>query len=167
MTSWLKQLSLPQAILVALLTIHTVWIGVHLVLVSQDRINPWKLGGYGMYTRPQAVPFYEIEVLANPGDDEGEWVDEFDDWGFYDHMKRTTFHCEAFNPQAMIQLFEDNEWLIGSDLKIAAGTTEFLRDPIRLEPVYVGEARVIWQDETRFEVSGAFCEKDFGFEASL
>jgi hypothetical protein len=166
-TSWLKKLTLPQLVLLALLTVHTGWIGVHLTLVGQDRINPWKLGGYGMYTRPQAVPFYEVYLLDNPGDEDGEWVDDFDDWAFYEQTKRSTFHCEPFNPAAIEQFLDQNQDLVGSDIKIYALTTAFEREPIRLEPVYLGAAKVIWQDETNYSVEGSFCEDDpFAFEGS-
>ena len=42
--------SLRKLVIVALVVLHSVWIVVHLNLVSRDLINPWKLGGYGMYT---------------------------------------------------------------------------------------------------------------------
>jgi len=161
-------MSIQQLVLLALFAVHTGWIGFHLTLVEDERINPWKLGGYGMYTRPQASPFYEVEVLADPADEEGEWVDEFDDWAFYDQTMRTTFHCEPFNIAAMKQFFDENGALVGKDLKIYALTTKFERDPIRLEPVYVGAAKVIWQDLQRYTVSGSFCgDEEFRFEGAI
>ena len=51
-TGW----SIRKGILVGLVVLHSVWIVVHLNLVSRDLINPWKLGGYGMYTTAHPNP---------------------------------------------------------------------------------------------------------------
>lgn len=42
--------SLRKATIVGLVVLHSAWIVFHMILVSRELINPWKLGGYGMYT---------------------------------------------------------------------------------------------------------------------
>ena len=51
--------------LVGIFIIHTLWIVVHLILVMNNQINPWKLGGYGMYTVPS--PSFKIDVTGYDG----------------------------------------------------------------------------------------------------
>ena len=52
--------SVRKIILVSLIALHAVWIGIHLNLVSKNLINPWKLGGYGMYTTANNGPVLHI-----------------------------------------------------------------------------------------------------------
>ena len=80
-----------RALLIFLLGIHSVWIVIHLNLVARDQINPWKLSGYGMYTRP--APDLNFEVF---------WPSELDPlidiaplrwFGLYEADRRFSFHC--------------------------------------------------------------------------
>ena len=45
------------------LTVHATWLLIHACLVANDRINPWKLGGYAMYTVP--APCASVRVLQS------------------------------------------------------------------------------------------------------
>ena len=46
-----------------LLLAHVGWICVHLNLVAREQINPWKLGGYGMYTMPHYKALTHVFVI--------------------------------------------------------------------------------------------------------
>ena len=46
-----------------LLLAHVGWICVHLGLVAKEQINPWKLGGYGMYTVPHYTALTHVFVI--------------------------------------------------------------------------------------------------------
>lgn len=47
-------------ILVVILAVHTGWVLNHLRLHSQGQINPWKGGGYGMYTNINPKPNFFV-----------------------------------------------------------------------------------------------------------
>ena len=59
---WMHKLCL------ALLVIQVVWVSAHMFFHYQGKLNPWKLGGYAMYTHP--VPFYyaTIDMAKMDGD---------------------------------------------------------------------------------------------------
>ena len=48
-----------------LLLAHAGWICVHLNLVAREQINPWKLGGYGMYTVPHYKALTHVFVIQD------------------------------------------------------------------------------------------------------
>lgn len=41
--------------------IHLTWVCVHMVMVYYEMVNPWKLGGYAMYTVP--APCFSSHVF--------------------------------------------------------------------------------------------------------
>jgi hypothetical protein len=59
-----KFIKLPKSIaswiLIVLLAVHTGWVLNHLRLHSERAINPWKGGGYGMYTNLQPRPQFVV-----------------------------------------------------------------------------------------------------------
>ena len=63
----LSRIDARKAVIFGLLALHTVWIANHLRLVYQDRINPWRLGGYGMYTRPNSPTVLTTTSCKRPG----------------------------------------------------------------------------------------------------
>lgn len=161
--SKIKQLSPAQAILLALLVVHSVWIMIHLGLVAQGQINPWKMGGYGMYTRPQAVPEYKIELTDGSAPEDRQLFKDIDFSSLFEKTMRTTFHCEPLNPDAVSQFFADNQKLIGHELTMTAATTDFLREPIRLERRVLGSADITWDGAASYQVKGQFCDDPFAF----
>jgi hypothetical protein len=48
--------SAQKVVLLGLISLHATWIVFHLTLVSLELVNPWKLGGYGMYTTVHPKP---------------------------------------------------------------------------------------------------------------
>ncbi|WP_415893883.1 hypothetical protein ACMXYN_05665 [Neptuniibacter sp. PT8_73] len=44
------------------LALQLSWCIAHVLLVSNGDVNPWKLGGYGMYTTPAYCPLPEITI---------------------------------------------------------------------------------------------------------
>jgi len=53
----------------ALLIAFTLWPAVHMTLVRVYGVNPWKLGGWGMYAAPQLQP--SVHVFGLTADDVG------------------------------------------------------------------------------------------------
>jgi len=48
----LDKVDIRKWIIAGLLILHIAWIGNHLRWVANDEINPWRMGGYAMYTVP-------------------------------------------------------------------------------------------------------------------
>lgn len=51
----------------ALLIVHVSWIGVHAYYHSKNFLNPWKLAGYAMYTRPEPHYFARAAIVSETG----------------------------------------------------------------------------------------------------
>src|SRR5262245_1176834 len=49
-STMLREINFRKWAVVAILVLHVGWIANHMRLVANDRINPWRLGGYAMYT---------------------------------------------------------------------------------------------------------------------
>lgn len=58
-----------QRLLGLVLLAFTLWPLVHMQLVRQLDVSPWKLGGWGMYSRPELLPKVRLTLL-----EDGEWV---------------------------------------------------------------------------------------------
>jgi hypothetical protein len=62
-----------RALAIAVLVFVAVWPFVHRVLVAKYDINPWKLGGFAMYTTPtppiQVVLFHKVGASLAPIDE--------------------------------------------------------------------------------------------------
>ena len=110
-TGW----SVRKAILLALVIGHAVWIIVHLNLVSRELINPWKLGGYGMYTVPHPSPaftlfdrrFDGLEITVSK-DDRKKLT--WDNWFF-------VFRCRPITVASLQRYLRDNPRLVGIPLR--------------------------------------------------
>ena len=53
-----------RTFVLALLIAFTLWPAVHLTLVRVYGVNPWKLGGWGMYAVPQLQPSVRVFGLT-------------------------------------------------------------------------------------------------------
>jgi len=58
-----------RTFVLALLIAFTLWPAVHLTLVRVYGVNPWKLGGWGMYAVPQLQP--SVRVFGLTADEVG------------------------------------------------------------------------------------------------
>jgi hypothetical protein len=59
-----------RRIVVAGLVLFALWPAVHRALVAAFDVNPWKLGGWAMYTRPHFPPELRLYVLRGDGERE-------------------------------------------------------------------------------------------------
>jgi hypothetical protein len=59
-------------ILVVAISAFTLWPLVQMGLVATFDVNPWKLGGWGMYSAPRITP--EIEVAISDGTGPFRWL---------------------------------------------------------------------------------------------
>jgi hypothetical protein len=58
-----------QRVLGVALLVFTVWPLAHIQLVQHLDVSPWKLGGWGMYSRPELLPKGRVTVL-----NKGRWL---------------------------------------------------------------------------------------------
>jgi hypothetical protein len=123
-----------------------------------DQINPWKLGGYAMYTVPNPVPSIRVyESVPGPAI-KASFVQ------FWVATRSTnllrTFRCASVPPAALVALFNENRALIGKSLVFAFTERRFYRNPpsTNLEPI--GVIFVTWQDEGSFFYTSNFCGQE-------
>ena len=58
MSAWKRR------IVLGLLLGFTAWPAVHIALVKEYDLNPWKLAGWGMYSAPQLPPYLRVLGLT-------------------------------------------------------------------------------------------------------
>lgn len=147
------------------LSLHILFFCVHFVLVSKDIINPWKLGGYGMYTIPAPTTFVNIAVvpvgldLSSIADEEYE---EFLDGDpFVAKQNNFVAPCFGWDVSDIAGIFEENPDYHGRDLRLVAVKRAFTRYPISVFNVVFADIEVRWLDSEIFDVSGQVCEREF------
>jgi hypothetical protein len=148
-------------IIYALLAFHTLWIANHVRLVQQDRINPWKLGGYGMYTVPSLTYSLRLVDLSVPDfpmvvpKKEVRWI-EFSLATRFSNFKRA-FRCAPVPPHALYEFYRENPQFVGRKVAIQFYERKFIRKHPWFEPVLKGQVFVEWQDKSSFGITNTFC----------
>lgn len=148
----------------ALLAAHVLWIANHMRLVYLDRINPWRLGGYAMYTvaKPRLkIRFLDQSVPGSPMVMPGDGISfkamnaatQFTNVG-------RTFRCAHIPPRALRAFFVENARLAGLDMSIVLFDTKFLRKAPWFEGRQQGEVAIHWQDAKSFQYKSVFCENE-------
>ena len=120
-----------RLVVIALILMHVGWICTHLWLVSNNQINPWKLGGYGMYTTADPKPVIQVYDMRFGGQvmsPESIRVDRF-----VAKNARLAFRCKHITEDSMRMLAVDNQHLAGVPLQLAVLELSLKRDPIRQE----------------------------------
>ena len=114
-------------LLTSIFTAHCFWVAAHLFLVAGERVNPWKLGGYGMYTQP--APQLAVDVFTISDDDSfaAEWEPvtfrgepillESGSIGFSGNLERV-FRCRPVPEYAVKAFLSMNAHLIGRPVLI-------------------------------------------------
>lgn len=157
--------SVHKAIVVGFVVLHSAWIILHLNLVSRELINPWKLGGYGMYTTadPQSglhlfdsrVPGFEI---PSPAYDDSKLIRE----NRYFH-----FRCQPITVASLQTFLKDNSRFIGVPLKFMITERKILLDPIRSERLPQSILEIRWTGQRTFDYAGQICGEIFRGKAEL
>lgn len=157
---------LPEKfVLVALLVVHIAWIITHLVLVTREQINPWKLGGYGMYTTVYSDPVlyvYDMRFSEFQLPTSAYSYDEFvqKNFGF-------TFRCRRFSEESLKDFFKASPQLVGVYLRFIVGELELMRNPIRAERVPQSVLEVRWTDPNTFLYAGQVCDELYNGEIKV
>lgn len=151
--------SVRMAIIVCLLFLHSAWIVFHLNLVSREIINPWKLGGYGMYTGvdPESrlhlfdtrIPEFEI-----PPNVYKYWNIYTDNWYFI-------FRCEPITVASLQTFLKENPRFVGVPLRFIVTENKLLRDPIREERLPHAILEIRWTGQRTLDYAGKICGKLF------
>jgi hypothetical protein len=149
-----------------LLALHVGWIGNHIRWVINDEINPWKLGGYAMYTVPSPktrVQVYDANFTGKPI--------KVKTVGYSAATRFTnsgrSFRCADVPAAALLTFFEENKDLIGRNLVFVYAERRFVRDPPSTKNEMQGSVIVVWQDERTFIYKNRFCGREATASATL
>lgn len=155
----LHDMDIRKWILAGLLILHIGWIANHMRWVLTDQINPWKLGGYGMYTVP--TPAAKLQVYDADFPDTPTLVKtmQFEAAERFTNITRT-FRCAPPPPAALLGFFEENGNLIGKHLAFIYTEARFNRDPRSYKRKIQGVLELSWQDERTFIYRSRFCGKE-------
>lgn len=143
-------------IVAGLLILHIAWIGNHLRWVTEGWINPWKLGGYGMYTVPNPLPRLRIYDANFPDAPLTAISVRYDIATRLTNVVRT-FRCADVPVEALLGFFDDNRDLIGRNLAFVYSERRFVHDPPAIKTVTQGMVIVVWQDTQTFTFTNKFC----------
>jgi hypothetical protein len=143
-----------------LLIVHSVWILNHLRLVAGDKINPWKLGGYGMYTVPDPRQRLAILVETEGGFRE---IDQrtLNMEGFREHMpfadQSRSFRCIAPPEAAIASLIRDNYPLKHTAMAIVYIERAFDKAKRNVVNDTRGQMIITWEDLAELTYSNTLC----------
>lgn len=160
-TGW----SIRKIILLGLIVVHSVWIVFHLNLVSRGLVNPWKLGGYGMYTTIHPKPAillldrrYVNRVIADT---------QYKRGGFIAENLLFVLRCKPISLASLQELFDENPKLVGVPLRIVVTERRLLRNPIRHQRIPYSILDLRWLGWSRFEYVGKVCNKSYNGKGAL
>ena len=147
-----------------LLALHVGWLCVHFWLVKNHQINPWKLGGYAMYTVPHLNPLTHVFVFDEAGQ---RWAELersralFNSYNFDKLDDLHVFRCRPPGTDSLIGFMDENPHLRYRPLTIAISERQFFKDPIRAERHPVMTVQIAWAGQTKFAYKGEICGKPF------
>jgi hypothetical protein len=153
--------SLPvKYFLWTLLGLHAGWILFHMILISFEQINPWKLGGYAMYTTPEGIATITVSTTIGTTSVTLPGIDTF---GYRTQMGHIQWYCLPVHEGAIEALFDDNPILLKRDFSVTTSQSSFYTAPLRLEPFVVHKVSISWQSETRYTLryDNPRCEDQF------
>ena len=160
------RIDIRKWIIAGLLILHIAWIGNHLRWVAGGQINPWKLGGYGMYTIPNPSIRMGIYDANFPDDPLRAKSLRYEMATRFTNVLRA-FRCADVPAEALLAFFEDNTDLIGRNLAFVYTERQFVRDPPSTKRVMQGVVIVTWQDSQAFTYTNRFCGNEHTASAIL
>ena len=160
-----KGWSLQKSIFAGIILVHAIWIVVHLNLVSQGLINPWKLGGYGMYTT--AIPKPRLHVFDRQFQGVEVPLSKQTYYNFRLRNQNFSFQCEPMTEKSLLGFFEENPNLVGHTLRFFVSQRKFLRNPIRAKRRAHAMLEVVWKEAQLLEYTGQVCGKIYEGQLNL
>jgi len=152
-TGW----SLQKTIFAGIVVLHAAWIVFHLNLVSQGLINPWKLGGYGMYTTAPHNAKLHVFDRQFPGVEAPLSKKSLRD--FIRENKFFVFQCQPLKEKSLLEFYRNNPDLIGHTLRFFISQRKLLRNPIRTKRQAHSILEIVWAGPDTFEYTGQVCGK--------
>ena len=155
----LHNMNIRKWIVAGLLILHIGWIANHMRWIATDQINPWKLGGYAMYTVPSPavqIKVYDVDLPDTPllvNTMRFHAAERFTNPG-------RTFRCAQVAPAALLGFFEENGFLIGKHLTFIYTERRLYRHPLVFKREIQGVLDLSWQDERSFTYRTKFCDTE-------
>lgn len=148
-------------VIIAALIFHTLWIVNHLRWVAAGQINPWKLGGYGMYTVPTPRVSLSLLDFRDPGapqriDPRTYSLARYEAMSKFTNISRV-FRCAHVTPEELKVFFEENPQLRGNNLGFLFLENKFIKNPVAVKRVRQGRVAIIWTGNDFFEFTSEFC----------
>jgi hypothetical protein len=159
-------IDIRKGIIASLLILHIAWIGNHMRWVAGGQINPWRLGGYAMYTVPSPQLRLQIYDANLPGAPIPARTIRYELATRFTNATRT-FRCADVPAAALLAFFEENRGLIGRNLAFVYSERQFARNPPSLKRVLQGMVTVSWHDTQTFTYTNKFCGKEASASATL
>ncbi len=148
------------------LGLHLGWLGTHLWLVSEERINPWKLGGYGMYTVPFPAPLTHVYLFDTAA---RGWAElergTFNSYAFDSANHDFVFRCRPLGAAALTAFLDENPHLRFRPLTLVVSEVQFSRAPVAAERMPVITAQLAWGGRSKFAFRGEACGTSFAGES--
>lgn len=143
-----------RLLLGSLLVLHVLWIGTHLYLVKHHQLNAWKLGGYGMYTRPS--PRFRLNAHVEGLEDKEKWQSKpnFSSANWY-----FVLPCRPMSASRIVGFYQDNPEALGKTTRLLVTIRSFERYPVKSEYVPTVELTITWRDDKTFTWEGKVCNQ--------
>jgi hypothetical protein len=152
---------IQQSFVILVLVIHVAWIVNHLRWVANDEVNPWKLGGYGMYTVPSPSLRVDIKGILPSGAVGILDPDSYSLRAFERSFRKTNpnrvFRCAHVEPANLRAFFDENPNLRGANLVLGFLDREFVRKPVGVRWREQGRVQVEWIGDRNLVYGSLFC----------
>ena len=144
-------------VVITFLILHTLWLVNHLRWVATKQVNPWKLGGYGMYTVPPPSVSLALLDLRNPAGVRRIDPRTYSLKRFWALTPSRAFRCSHVKSKELKAFFEENPQLRGNNLGFLFMEDLFIHDPVSVKRVRQGRVSVIWISRSFFDFTSEFC----------
>jgi hypothetical protein len=152
---------IQQLFVIFVLLIHTAWIANHLRWVANEEVNPWKLGGYGMYTVPAPDVLVDIQGVLPSGATGVLNPESYSLRNFQLSFNRTNrdrvLRCKHVGPENLRAFFDENPNLLGANLIFVFLERQFIRKPVGVRRGEQGRVQVEWIGDRHLVYASLFC----------
>ncbi len=145
-------------ILYGLLIIHTYWIGTHMCLVANGKINPWKMGGYGMYTGPSPRPSLKVYQENSDGEFKKIPREQLRLYRYKQANYHYNFYCKTVTPDELNIFLEDNPQFVGKNINLKVKGQFMTTKPIERVIKTISTIRVRWKNSTQYNYQMEYCQ---------
>ena len=153
---------IQQSFVVFVLVVQVIWIANHMRWIANEQINPWKLGGYAMYTVPNSKGRIDISKVSPSG--ETGPLDPTITYNFVEFKRGVesanpgrVFHCAPLEPKSLRVFFEENPLLRGLNLVFTFSGTRLSRDPVAMQRYEQGRVQIQWIGDSNLVYGNLFC----------